>query len=83
VELELAVGVTQSPSMSHDCNLYLGTVHGFPGAMNERCFDHVVGRVRTVAADLPDGRTGDHVRYPMEDIALSAFAVFFTQCPSS
>ena len=50
--------------------------------MNERCFDHVVGRVRTVAAGLPDRRTGDNVRYPMEDIALSAFAVFFTQCPS-
>jgi hypothetical protein len=50
--------------------------------MNERCFDHVVGRVRTVAAGLPDRRTGDNVHYPMEDITLSAFAVFFTQCPS-
>jgi hypothetical protein len=50
--------------------------------MNERCFEHVVGRVRAVAAGLPDRRTGDNVRYPMEDIALSAFAVFFTQCPS-
>jgi hypothetical protein len=50
--------------------------------MNERCFEHVVGRVRAVAAGLPDRRTGDNVRYPMEDIALSAFAVFFAQCPS-
>ena len=50
--------------------------------MNEHCFDHVIGRFRTLAAALPDRRTGDNFRYPMEDIALSAFAVFFTQCPS-
>jgi hypothetical protein len=45
-------------------------------------FDKLVQRLRTVAADLPDRRTGDNTRYPMADIALSAFAVFFTQCPS-
>ena len=50
--------------------------------MNKGCFEHVVERVRAVTAALPDRRTGDNTRYRMEDIALSAFAVFFTQCPS-
>jgi len=50
--------------------------------VNGRCFDKLIERLRTVAADLPDRRTGDNARYSMADIALSAFAVFFTQCPS-
>jgi len=50
--------------------------------VNTRCFDHIVERLRTVAAALPDRRTGENTRYSMADIALSAFAVFFTQCPS-
>jgi len=51
-------------------------------AVNARCFDKVIERLRSVAAALPDRRTGDNTRYDMADIALSAFAVFFTQCPS-
>jgi glutathione S-transferase len=47
-----------------------------------RAFDHLIGRWRAVSATLPDRRTGDNSRYTMADIALSAFAVFFTQCPS-
>jgi len=39
-------------------------------------------RWRAVAAGLPDRRTGDNCFYSMADIALSAFAVFFTQCRS-
>ena len=50
--------------------------------MSKHCFDHVIGRFRALAAKLPDRRTGDNAFYPMEDVALSAFAVFFTQCPS-
>jgi len=50
--------------------------------MNARCFDRFIERWRTVAAGLPDERTGDNVVYPMADIASAAFAVFFTQCPS-
>lgn len=50
--------------------------------VNGRCFDRLIKRVRTVAAALPDRRTGDNTRYGMADIALSAFAVFFTQSPS-
>ncbi len=45
-------------------------------------FDKLINRLRRVAAGLPDRRTGDNTRYSMADIALSAFAVFFTQCPS-
>jgi hypothetical protein len=50
--------------------------------VNGCCFDKLIGRLRRVAAALPDRRTGDNTRYSMADIALSAFAVFFTQCPS-
>src|SRR5258708_18861316 len=37
---------------------------------------------RKVFAELPDRRAGDNAHLAMADIALSAFAVFFTQCPS-
>jgi hypothetical protein len=50
--------------------------------VNLRAFDHLIERLRCVAAALPDRRTGDNTRYSMADIALAAFAVFFTQCPS-
>lgn len=50
--------------------------------MNARRFDHLIGRLRSVFAQLPDPRTGDNLLFVMADIALSAFAVFFTQCPS-
>jgi glutathione S-transferase len=45
-------------------------------------FDDLIERWRTVAAQLPDRRTGSNTQYCMADLALSAFAVFFTQCPS-
>lgn len=50
--------------------------------MNARAFDHLIERLRCVAAGLPDRRTGDNTQYTMADIALAAFSVFFTQCPS-
>ncbi len=50
--------------------------------MNGRRFDQLIGHWRTVFAALPDRRTGDNKLYAMPDIALAAFAVFFTQCPS-
>src|SRR5205807_6359151 len=50
--------------------------------MKARPFDHLVERWHTVAAGLPDRRTGENCFYSMADLALSAFAVFFTQCPS-
>ncbi len=50
--------------------------------MHARRFDELIHRWRTVASGLPDPRTGDNTQFEMADIALSAFAVFFTQCPS-
>lgn len=50
--------------------------------MNARGFDHLIERLRMVAAGLPDRRTGENLLFAMADIALSAFAVFFTQSPS-
>ena len=50
--------------------------------MHARRFDQLIERWRTVAAGLPDRRTGQNTQFEMADIALSAFAVFFTQCPS-
>jgi hypothetical protein len=44
--------------------------------------DDLIARVRAVAGALPDPRTGDNTQFSMADIALAAFAVFFTQCPS-
>ncbi len=73
------VGATRWPSLSHNCNLYSGIRTGIAGPVNTRCFDHIVERLRTVAAALPDRRTGENTRYSMADIVLSAFAVFFTQ----
>ncbi len=31
---------------------------------------------------FPDKRTGDNLKYSMEDVALGAFSIFFTQSPS-
>ena len=45
-------------------------------------FDDLIARVRAVAGALPDPRTGDNTQYSMADLALAAFSVFFTQCPS-
>jgi hypothetical protein len=44
--------------------------------------DTIVGSFRQVLSSLPDKRTGKNTRYGMEDAALSAFSVFFTQTPS-
>jgi hypothetical protein len=45
-------------------------------------FDTIVGFFRQVLESLPDKRTGKNTRYGIEDAALSAFSVFFTQTPS-
>lgn len=45
-------------------------------------FQKTIRRFREVAGALPDCRKGKNTRYSMADIALSAFSVFFTQCPS-
>ena len=45
-------------------------------------FKDLIGSFRQVLTELPDRRTGDNLKYAMEDFGLSAFSVFFTQCPS-
>ncbi len=45
-------------------------------------FDTIVEFFRELLESLPDRRTGKNSRYGMEDAALSAFSVFFTQSPS-
>jgi len=47
-----------------------------------RHFDDLIGSIRRRFSSLPDQRTGKNKKYTMEDIALSAFSVFYTQCPS-
>lgn len=51
--------------------------------MKERgLFETLVGSFRQRLSSLPDNRIGKNTRYGMEDAALSAFSVFFTQTPS-
>lgn len=50
--------------------------------MSLKRFDQLVDRFRAILAAFPDKRTGANTQYSMEDIGLSAFAVFFTQSPS-
>jgi hypothetical protein len=45
-------------------------------------FNRIVELFRQRLSSLPDKRTGKNHRYGMEDAALSAFSVFFTQPPS-
>lgn len=45
-------------------------------------FDTIVNSFRQLLESLPDRRTGKNTQYGMEDAALSAFSVFFTQTPS-
>lgn len=45
-------------------------------------FDDFVSSLRETIDTFPDRRTGRNTHYPMTDIALSAFSVFFLQSPS-
>jgi hypothetical protein len=50
--------------------------------MNARRFQPLIERWQAVFTNLPDRRTGQNWFHSLADIALSAFAVFFTQSPS-
>ena len=50
--------------------------------MSLRHFDQLIDRLRQRVAAFPDRRTGSNKKYTMKDIGLSAFSVFYTQCPS-
>jgi len=45
-------------------------------------FDQIIHFFRKTLQNLPDIRTGANTTYTVEDAALSAFSVFFTQSPS-
>src|SRR5215210_8724725 len=44
--------------------------------------DALLGCLRRCCETLPDKRTGKNATYPMADIGLAAFSVFFMQSPS-
>ena len=44
--------------------------------------DNLIGAVRRCCEGFPDKRTGTNTRYPMVDVGLGAFSLFFTQSPS-
>ncbi len=54
----------------------------FRPSIQKFTFDHIIGYTRKVFRALPDHRTGEDCIYEMEDGALGAFSVFFTQSPS-
>ena len=68
--------------MSHNCNLYFWPRTGIKVRVKPLGFDDLIARVRALAGALPDPRTGTNTQFSMADIALAAFSVFFTQCPS-
>ena len=45
-------------------------------------FDQMVGIFHRQLDQLPDPRRGKNITYQMNNAALGAFAVFFTQSPS-
>lgn len=45
-------------------------------------FGALVDDLRELMCQFPDKRTGNNTSYRMEDVALAAFSVFFTQSPS-
>lgn len=45
-------------------------------------FDDLTNDLRTTFENLPDHRQGQNTQYTLSDAAMSAFSVFFTQCPS-
>lgn len=45
-------------------------------------FDSLVWELRSVVNEFPDKRTGKNTQFSIEDAALGAFSVFFTQSPS-
>jgi hypothetical protein len=45
-------------------------------------FEKMVASLRKAIQTFPDKRTGNNVTYSLDDAALGAFSVFFTQCPS-
>jgi hypothetical protein len=45
-------------------------------------FEGMVDCIKEIGSSFKDKRTGKNTRYEMQDIVLSAFSVFYLQCPS-
>ena len=45
-------------------------------------FDSLLGHLKQSIGQFPDNRKGKNTSYDLEDFALAAFSVFFTQSPS-
>jgi hypothetical protein len=50
--------------------------------LQQLTFDNMVKYLRSTIGNFPDKRTGENTQYSIEDAALGAFSVFFTQSPS-
>ena len=50
--------------------------------LQELSFDRMVKMLRGTIGHFPDKRTGKNILYSIEDAALGAFSIFFTQSPS-
>ena len=50
--------------------------------VNGLSFSGLLKMLKNAIKNFPDSRVGSNRMYTMEDIALSAFSVFFTQSPS-
>ena len=44
--------------------------------------DRLINKIKAAAKEFPDLRIGENTQYEMEDAAMGAFSVFFTQCAS-
>jgi len=47
-----------------------------------RRLESLIGRLRQACETFPDKRRGMNVTYPIADIGMAAFSVFFMQSPS-
>ena len=45
-------------------------------------FESIVGCLRDIGKGFKDKRQGKNTQYKMDDIVVSAFSVFYFQCPS-
>src|SRR5277367_6632938 len=53
-----------------------------PNAAVTLTFDGMMSMMRRMAQGFIDKRTGKNTQYHMEDFLLSAFSIFYLQCPS-
>lgn len=45
-------------------------------------FNSIVAKLHTLMQEFPDKRTGKNISKSIEDAAIGAFSIFYTQCPS-